>query len=42
MSKQRILKMLTESHQNLEVLNEAYDPTKPRTLKFKGVFLVSE
>ena len=42
MANNRILKMITESAPEVQILKEAYDPAKPRTIKFKGIFLVSE
>lgn len=39
---QKILKMITESNPEIEFLKEDFDPSKPRTMKFKGIFLVSE
>lgn len=43
MSKQhKILKMITESSDNIEMITEDFDPSKPKTLKFRGIFLVSE
>lgn len=38
----QILKMLTESVPEVELISEAYDPSMPRTLKFRGIFLVSD
>lgn len=39
---QKILKMITESNPEIELIKEDFDPSKPRTIKFKGIFLVSE
>ena len=39
---EKILKLITESAPEVQIIKEAYDPTKPRTMKFKGIFLVSE
>jgi hypothetical protein len=41
MKTKKILKMLTESTPEVELITEAYDPSKPRTMKFRGIFLVS-
>ena len=40
--KEKIFKLITESKEPIQIIKEAYDPTKPRTMKFKGCFLVSE
>ena len=34
--------MLTESAPEIELIKEAHDPSKPQTMKFKGIFLVSD
>ena len=34
--------MLTESAPEVELIKEAADPTRPNTMKFKGIFLVSD
>lgn len=34
--------MLTESAPEVELIKEAYDPSKPQTMKFRGIFLVSD
>ena len=36
------LKLITESAAPVEMVKEAFDPGKPKTLKFKGIFLQSE
>lgn len=33
--------MITESCPEIELLKEDFDPTKPRTMKFRGIYLVS-
>lgn len=38
----KILNLITESRSDVEILREHYDPSKPRTMKFRGIFLVSE
>lgn len=40
--KQKILKMITESSDDIQMITEDFDPNKPKTLKFRGIFLVSE
>lgn len=42
MKNQREYKLLAESVSEVEMLREAYDPSQPRTLKFRGIFLVAE
>jgi len=39
---QKILRMIAESASEVQLLKEDFDPAKPRTVKFKGIFLVSE
>lgn len=34
--------MLTESAPEIELIKEAVDPTRPNTIKFRGIFLVSD
>ena len=36
------LKLITENAAPVELVKEAFDPGKPKTLKFKGIFLQSE
>ena len=40
--KEKIFKLITEAKEPVEMIKETYDPSKPRTMKFKGIFLVSE
>ena len=42
MKNNKYLKLITENKSPVKIITEAYDPTKPRTIKFKGIFLVSE
>ena len=42
MKNQKIYKLLAESASEVELLKEDIDPSQPRTLKFRGLFLVSE
>lgn len=42
MKNNKILQMITESTPEVELIKEAFDPTKPQTMKFRGIFLVSE
>jgi hypothetical protein len=42
MKNNKYLKLITENKSPVKIISEAYDPTKPRTIKFKGIFLVSE
>lgn len=41
MKNNKIFKLITEDNEPVQMLNEAYDPSKPRTMKFKGIFLQS-
>lgn len=36
------LRLITENARPVELVKEAFDPGKPKTLKFKGIFLQSE
>ena len=38
----KIFKMITESTSDIEMIKEAVDPNLPQTMKFRGVFMVSE
>lgn len=38
----KVLKMITESSPDIEFIKEDFDPNKPQTMKFRGIFLVSE
>lgn len=38
----KILNLITEAAQETQLIKEDYDPTKPQTMKFKGIFLQSE
>jgi len=40
--KEKIFKLITEAKEPVELIKESYDPSKPITLKFRGVYLVSE
>ena len=40
--KDKIFKLITESKEPVQIIKETYDPSKPKTMKFKGCFLVSE
>ena len=42
MKTQKILQLITENAPAVEILKEANDPTKPRTMKFRGIFMQSE
>ena len=42
MKNNKVYNLLAESINDVEIIKEAYDPNVPRTLKFKGIFLVSE
>lgn len=44
MKNNNILKMITESTDDIQLIKEDFDPSnpKPKTVKFKGIFLVSE
>ena len=35
------MKLITEKSSRIEFLKEAYDPTKPRTIKFSGPYMVA-
>lgn len=39
---QKILKMITESSPEIQFLKEDFNPNEPRTMKFRGIFLVAE
>lgn len=41
-TRQKIYKMITESSPEIELVKESADSDLPRTIKFKGIFLVSE
>ena len=38
----KVFKMITESTSDIEMIKEAVDPNLPQTMKFRGVFMVSE
>lgn len=38
----KVFKMITESAPEIELVKEAVDPNVPNTMKFRGVFMVSE
>ena len=38
----KVLRLITEAKSDVEIITEAYDPTKPRTMKFRGIFAASE
>ena len=40
--KEKVFKLITESKEPVEMVKETYDPSKPKTMKFRGVFLVSQ
>lgn len=42
MASNKVLRMITESSPEIELIKEDYDPSKPRTMKFRGIFMVSE
>ncbi len=42
MAYQKTLKLITEAKQKVELVKEAYDPDKPKTMKFRGIFMQSE
>lgn len=42
MANNKILRMITESSPDIEMITEDFDPTKPRIMKFRGIFMVSE
>lgn len=35
------LKLITEAASETEIIKESYDPSKPRTIKMRGVYIVS-
>lgn len=39
MAYQKTLKLITEAKQKVELVKEAYDPDKPKTMKFRGIFM---
>lgn len=41
MKNDKTFKLITERKEPVQILTEAYDPSKPRTMKFKGIFLQS-
>ena len=36
------VKLITEAAFDTEILKEAYDPKKPRTIKMKGVYIQAD
>lgn len=42
MKTNKIFKLITEEKEPVQIINEAYDPSKPKTMKFRGIFLQSE
>lgn len=42
MAKNKTLKLIAESSREIELIKESADPTKPKLIKFKGCFLVSD
>lgn len=42
MKSSKIFQLITEAQSDVEIVKEAYDPSKPRTMKFRGIFLVSD
>ena len=36
------VKLITEAIQETEIIKEAYDQSKPRTIKMRGVYMVSD
>lgn len=42
MSRSKVLNLITEARSPVELLKENFDPSKPRTMKFRGIFLVSQ
>ena len=38
----KVFKMITESTSDIEMIKETVDPNLPQTMKFRGVFMVSE
>lgn len=36
------MKLITEASSKIEFLKEAYDPTKPRTIKFSGPYMIAD
>ena len=41
-TKDKVLRLITESRSEVEILKEDYDPSKPKTMKFRGIFAVAE
>ena len=41
-TKNKVLRLITESRSEVEILKEDYDPSKPKTMKFRGIFAVAE
>lgn len=42
MKKEKTLKLITEAASKMQLVKEAADPTKPKTMKFRGIFMQSE
>ena len=40
--KNKVLNLIADPKAEVEIIKETIDPTKPRTIKFRGIFLVSE
>ena len=40
--KEKIFKLITESKEPVQIIKESYDSTKPLTLKFRGIYAVSD
>ena len=43
MKKEKVLQLIVEDTEpEFEILKEAFDPSKPKTLKFKGIFMKAD